>query len=572
MPDFDLHFHDMHMDDSATSPIRIAYTINHAFVPFAMVSVCSVIDHQTRPCEFHFVHDGDLDLSLQRNIRRFAESISSKTTVDFHRVPDSFPRQFEKETSWDISVLFRLALADILPSEIDRVIYLDGDTLIRGPLDELMDIKLGETGLGAIAEPHSATRRLDLPPDACYLNSGVLAIDLKTWRERQTSQRMIARIMETPDRWQFPDQDILAVQFEGKWRRIPPEYNVTHRFFNGDALPLPTEHPTLIHFTGQGEKPWHSDRPHPFADEFWSVAENVRDAGFDVPPRPKRSRKWYHHGPVGWYRNRRQERKAVRRENLLASQRHRRDFYRKRDRDITRQFASDLTVRRGPFAGLRYPQAYSHGSTLAAKMLGTYEAELQPTIERLLQRDYSTIIDVGGAEGYYAIGAARVWPNATVIAYELQREARAAIDEMARFNGVRERVEIHAECLFGDLYGRRGLIICDIEGCEADLLVHPDAAIGFQGCDFLIETHDLFRPGICSELREQFSKTHDVTVIQSVPDDERPALWALPELAGLSPQRQSQVLAERRGGPMQWLICESKETFPKRLLFPTRAA
>ncbi|MEM6471325.1 MAG: glycosyltransferase [Planctomycetota bacterium] len=624
------------MQNSGNSPVHIAYTVNEAFVPFAMVSLSSLLEHQTRPCSVHFVHDGDLNPDTQHRIRDFARSFApvaglcepgrnptvaglcepgeiqqprdpsgltkasynpdpsgltqasykpvssglaeagyspaNSVEVLFHRLDDAFPREFAKETDWDIAVLYRLALADVLPSNVHRVLYLDGDTLVRSSLDEIFDMDLGETGLGAVAEPHSATKRLNLGPEAKYLNSGVLAIDLECWRTHQTSKQMLAKIMAHPERWHFPDQDILAVQFEGRWQRIPPEFNVTHRFFQRDSIPLPTTEPRIIHFTGQGEKPWQSSRPHPYADEFWTIAEKVRQAGFEMPTRPTKRKKWYQHGPVGWYRKHRETRKARRKSVRLAMQIHRREFFRKRDREITTQFTPELCIRRGPFKGLQYPQAYSHGSTLAAKMLGTYEAELQPTFDRLVSKDYETIIDVGGAEGYYAIGAALAWPSACVIAYELQREAREAIREMARHNGVSERVRIHAECLFGDLYGRRSLIICDIEGSEAELLIHPEALKGFAGSDFVIETHDLFRPGICNQLRDQFSKTHEVSIIQSIPDAERPVIWRLDELSSLSHERQSQTLAERRGGPMQWLVCESKRPFPVRTPHSRRAA
>ena len=157
------------------------------------------------------------------------------------------------------------------------------------------------------------------------------------------------------------------------------------------------------------------------------------------------------------------------------------------------------------------------------------------------------------------------WPNAKVIAYELGRDARNAIAEMADVNGVADQVTVLAECGFGDLFGKRALVICDIEGCEAELLIHRHALDGLADADFIIETHDLFRPGVCEMLRDQFSKTHVVTTINSVPDEQRPSLWHLPELSGLSIQRQAHVLAERRAAPMQWLVCESKRPFPNRV-------
>lgn len=551
------------MEGDPNGPLELVYAVNRTFSSFAVVSAKSVINSARDPVRFHFVHDGDLDPSDQTRIADYLGQ--GGNSVHFHRVPDVFPREFGTQTSWDNAALYRLALTEILPESIRRVIYLDADTLVRRPLDELGTISLDRSGFAAVVEPHSAVERLKLPPESAYLNSGVLVIDLSVWRSERTCEQLLAWVMTDPQRWVFADQDIMAVHFTDGWTRIPPEYNCTHRFFNGPSpLPLPTEDPFIIHFTGQGLKPWQSNRQHPYADEFWAIADQVREAGFEIPSRPRRRVHWYQRGPVAAYRNRRRHRRAQRHLHEQAQRQQRRERIRAADREMVRNFAPEMTVKRGPFAGLCYPQAYSHGSTLAPKLLGTYEAELQPTLERFLTKDYQLIIDIGGAEGYYAIGCALRWPEAQVIAYELQREARQAIDEMARANHVRERITIAAECLTSDLYGKRGLVICDIEGCEVELLAEPRTSDAFARSDFIIETHDPFRPGISERLHAQFAQTHTVSVIDSVVDDERPGRWKLPELAALSQARQAQVLGERRPGQMRWLVCESKQPFATR--------
>lgn len=561
----------MDCDPNTTRPLNLVYTVNREFFPFALVSACSALHNRRRAIQFHIVHDGDLDEAAQARARSLLNGRDG--SVAFHTVGEDFPRAFGRHSEWDVSVAYRLALPQTLPPSCGRVIYLDADTLVLRPLDELADWTLGDDGLAAVAEPHDATKRLNLPPRAAYLNSGVLVIDLDTWRQRGTSEQLLQRLMQRPDRWVYPDQDVLAVQFADGWTRLPPEYNCTHRFFFGDQpLPLPSEEPFLVHFSGQGLKPWQTHRHHPYADAFWRFAAAVRDAEFELPERPQKRRRWYQRGPIDAIRKRRRRRRQLRREARQAEQRARRDRLRAADREMVSNYAAEMTVKRGPFAGMRYPRAYAHGSTLAPKLLGVYEAELHPTIQRFLAKDYRLIIDVGGAEGYYAVGCALRWPAAEVIAYELQRDARQAIAEMATANGVDDRVRIAAECLTADLYDRRGLVICDIEGCEADLLTDSEFAAAFAASDFIIETHDLFRPGVTDTLRSHFQQTHEVTAVDAVLDDQRPDRWRLPELSSLSKPRQAQVLGERRGGPMQWLVCESRQPFALRQDSAARAA
>ena len=80
-------------------------------------------------------------------------------------------------------------------------------------------------------------------------------------------------------------------------------------------------------------------------------------------------------------------------------------------------------VRSGPFAGMRYVDT-SVGSCFIPKLLGTYECELASKVEWICRQQPKLIIDIGAAEGYYAIGLAIRMPNARVVAFEQDRQGR----------------------------------------------------------------------------------------------------------------------------------------------------
>src|SRR5205807_4237653 len=93
------------------------------------------------------------------------------------------------------------------------------------------------------------------------------------------------------------------------------------------------------------------------------------------------------------------------------------------------------------YAGIRYIHT-AFGSAYVPKLLGIYERELNPFIEQACALNFPLIVDVGAAEGYYAIGMALRNPNARLIAFEMEQKGRAALEEMARLNNVMSRVEI----------------------------------------------------------------------------------------------------------------------------------
>ena len=131
-------------------------------------------------------------------------------------------------------------------------------------------------------------------------------------------------------------------------------------------------------------------------------------------------------------------------------------------------------VRAGPFAGMRYVGG-SVGSCFIPKLLGTYERELATKIEWICRCHPKLVVDIGAAEGYYAIGLALRVPQAQVVAFELDEGGQIALSAMARLNGVADRLTVRGRCgpqdLAAALAGHPApVVICDVEGDEEALL------------------------------------------------------------------------------------------------------
>src|SRR5947209_6694984 len=87
-------------------------------------------------------------------------------------------------------------------------------------------------------------------------------------------------------------------------------------------------------------------------------------------------------------------------------------------------------VNDGPFAGTRYIHG-AVGSAYVPKLLGIYERELNARIEHACALKFPLIVDIGAAEGYYAIGLARRNPQARVLAFEMEAKGQSALKHMA---------------------------------------------------------------------------------------------------------------------------------------------
>lgn len=209
----------------------------------------------------------------------------------------------------------------------------------------------------------------------------------------------------------------------------------------------------------------------------------------------------------------------------------------------------------GPFAGMEYVSQAAEGA-LIPRLLGVYESELHPHLQQMIAAGLDCIVDVGCAEGYYAVGLARMAPQVRVFAHDIDPAARAACADLAARNGVADRVEVGGEFSPADFEafaGRRVLVIVDAEGAEVDLL-QPEVSPALARMSLIVETHDLYRRGALATMMERFSPTHDIVRV-----DQQPKTFDMPAwLQELSHLDQLLAVWEWRAQPTPWLVMRPK--------------
>lgn len=210
------------------------------------------------------------------------------------------------------------------------------------------------------------------------------------------------------------------------------------------------------------------------------------------------------------------------------------------------------TVFSGPFAGMNYASNASEGA-LMPRLIGCYEAELHPFMAEVNSAGYERIIDIGCAEGYYAVGLARMLPVCHIHAHDISPSAQQACLQLAQANGVADRITVGGVFdghRLAEHVGHKTLIVCDIEGAEDQLLdpvQHPD----FAHFDLMVEVHECFQPGLVKKIDTRFAATHTVEWIwPSVSARRELPAWT----QGLSHLDQLLCTWEWRQGPTPWAI------------------
>ncbi|MFN9623916.1 MAG: hypothetical protein ACK587_13965 [Cyanobacteriota bacterium] len=227
-------------------------------------------------------------------------------------------------------------------------------------------------------------------------------------------------------------------------------------------------------------------------------------------------------------------------------------------RDLSCQL--NHTVIAGLFTGLiMQPQATWGTGDRASHLLGTYEQEVQDIISTYGE-SYACLIDVGAADGYYAVGCMLKHLFEHCHAFEVVDRSRLNIRYLAELNQVSAAVTLHGAATSESLASlplacrNNAFILMDIEGGEFDLLTHA-VIRHFNHAFFVVELHPFAHPAgpsAVNNLRDRFRSTHETWTVGQGPRD--PGQFDI--LRHLHDNERWLLVSENRGQWMEWLIAK----------------
>lgn len=180
----------------------------------------------------------------------------------------------------------RLFLAEILPSSIDRVLYLDCDIIINDSLGSLFSIDLTDYYVAGVLDtlPNNDSKlKVGLSDKDSYINAGMLLINLEKWRSDNVMTLFLDFLQKHNGCVHHHDQGIINGVLKKKYI-LNPEFNLTSNYFTHkysylkktnnpfysfETIARAKANPIIIHFTeGFLDRPWVKGSKHPFRNRF----------------------------------------------------------------------------------------------------------------------------------------------------------------------------------------------------------------------------------------------------------------------------------------------------------------
>ena len=257
--------------------ISIAYAPDDNYVNQTVVSMKSALEHNEQ-VEFIIMYS-KLSAESMQKLGAVGGSLRL-IKMDESQFADLTLSKWVTVQAW-----FRIKLPDLC-KDLDKVLYLDCDTLIRGNLDELFSLDLTDKYLAGVKDVWGVSKyvkRLGMK-SGVYVNSGMLLFNCDYCRKEHFFDKVVDFAKNNAKIIEFCDQDSINKVVDEHKLVISPRYNLMDTWWRGGYYEFEgeeeteylraKENPIIAHLTGL--KPAFKGCGNKFKDEWWEVAKKTK--------------------------------------------------------------------------------------------------------------------------------------------------------------------------------------------------------------------------------------------------------------------------------------------------------
>lgn len=277
-------------------PINIILSANDAYHKYCAATIQSVLSSNQNVYLNFYIITTDFKAKTRDAFTKLFENLCA--TLEIITIDSDMFLNFPNLKHISNDSYSRLLAAELLPN-INKFIYLDCDLTVEKPISELYETNLGDNIIGAVRQRnsemhHSVIKRYKLPKNLLYINSGVLLVNAKAWRENLVTKGILKWIQTNLLHLEMSDQESLLVYLEGKILELNPKWNIEARHYSEKKMGMPLEKdlldamesPAVIHYTGS-VKPWSSTG---FVAKRFKFTKHFRSLPEELQPRQTKYR------------------------------------------------------------------------------------------------------------------------------------------------------------------------------------------------------------------------------------------------------------------------------------------
>lgn len=286
------------MSDVNLRAIPVFMASDEKYAGYMAVTMASILDNSVHKIDF-FILDGGIYKDTKRKLKELERRFSN-CNIEFIKIDVDQFKDFPNLKHFSLNTYSRYLIPNFKP-EFDKVLYVDGDMVFNGDVAEIYNVEMGDAPIAVVPyidecderiknpELKKHKKRLGIPEEVLYFNSGLTLINCKYWREHNILELLLDKTTQMKSLLKMPDQDVMNILFGKTYVRLPNHNNVVVDVScNLSDFREYIDHISgclVLHYTGgQGLRPWMRKNV-PYEELFWrnaKLTEFYQDLEFEL--------------------------------------------------------------------------------------------------------------------------------------------------------------------------------------------------------------------------------------------------------------------------------------------------
>jgi len=279
--------------------MHVLYCCNDDYCPYTGISIVSLFENNKSLSEL-VVYIAGLNISAENRLKlgRVANKYGREINIiDAEQIEEQLITNKVSDYRGNKITFYRLFLDQLIPEKVERLLYIDGDTIIVSSLEELETFCFEQNKACAMIRERvfkGYNRIIGIKESDNYYNAGVTLFDMVNWRSLKCSSRLLDGVREGRANYHLADQDLLCSVINENIQTLPVRFNVhslwlsigienLYWYFDVDERNLYSiddiyealENPAILHCSvGNTGAPWQKGNKNPFKKE-WEKYKNI---------------------------------------------------------------------------------------------------------------------------------------------------------------------------------------------------------------------------------------------------------------------------------------------------------
>ena len=286
--------------------LNILYACDENYAAYAGISMNSLFENNKdiEHIRVYLVESKISEKNRERLIKQAEDFGRELILIDAAYIVEEIKKLNIPSYRGSYTTNFRLFFHTFISADVERLLYVDCDTVITGSLAPILTLDMQGKAVAVVRDSLTTEYKtlVGLNEDEDYFNAGITLINVKNWQEHGVTEKLLDHTKNVRSRYCNPDQDLLNIALRGDKYILPPEYNFqpSHRAFSDKAyfgaykhknyyscseLENARKNPIILHaYRFLGDFPWHTGNLHPDTALFDKYMKNSLWADYEKKP------------------------------------------------------------------------------------------------------------------------------------------------------------------------------------------------------------------------------------------------------------------------------------------------